>query len=599
VRLPTPVARLAVVVALASCGGAPAQGPRFSTDWQDDGGASIERIRQRIATSSPPPAADGRVASAPFGHAADVVVGVSRASDEIIGLPLARGASRWTFAHALDTRPVVAGTLVFGSGGGELFALDAASGRVVWKRPAAGLTLVGAGDDGAASALVLHRNGGLGSALWAVARDGVLRQVVETEQALGAPAVVAGLAFVPWASQYVSVIDLSSGGEVARVTLREQVQRAWTQAGALWFGDRTFVRFDANIREASKGGASKAALPQRELPGTPALTLAPAPLSVSANALDKVRLYARPAATDAGAAIADGRWYATYFRLAMGFVASDGKLAWVHVHDTNLLGGAAAEGALVLCDEAGAVTQLDANTGAVLLSAQLGAPLRSCVANADAFHPPSLQGESQPLTRQLEEAVRVRDAELATAQALLLRELAAMTDASATQTLIDLASDPRTSPALVDGAREALAKRRSGADAMKAALARHVDFLKDVLLPPPVGPMARALGEMRDRSAAPLLAAHLLDPNDRPEDIRDVAVALTAVAGPDEIGALRQFLAMYRANAEDDDMAEAVVSVAHALVALGGKPARAEIDALVQDPMTVAYVREHLSTSSP
>ncbi len=67
-------------------------------------------------------------------------------------------------------------------------------------------------------------------------------------------------------------------------------------------------------------------LPARELPGTPAL-MAPGaePIGALASASDKVHLYARPQGTDSGAAIADDRWYATYFRLAMGFGTSQGK----------------------------------------------------------------------------------------------------------------------------------------------------------------------------------------------------------------------------------------------------------------------------------
>ena len=42
---------------------------------------------------------------------------------------------------------------------------------------------------------------------------------------------------------------------------------------------------------------------------------------------------------------------------------------------------------------------------------------------------------------------------------------------------------------------------------MEAALERHYDFLKDVLRSPPVGPIAQALGAMKETRAAPLLAA--------------------------------------------------------------------------------------------
>ena len=95
------------------CGGRrPRASNLFSTDWSDDGGISIDGVR-----------------ATPRGRAvrrrgADVVVGVAGNADKIVGMPLAGGA-KWTFAHPLDARPIVAGSVVVGSGGGEVFALDA------------------------------------------------------------------------------------------------------------------------------------------------------------------------------------------------------------------------------------------------------------------------------------------------------------------------------------------------------------------------------------------------------------------------------------------------------------------------------------------
>jgi len=200
-----------------------------------------------------------------------------------------------------------------------------------------------------------------------------------------------------------------------------------------------------------------------------------------------------------------------------------------------------------------------------------------------------------PLVQQLEEAVTADDPELAAAQKVLLRELVAIADASVTKTLIDLASDTRTSPDLLLDVRAAIAKRRSGAEYMEAALKRHYDYLKDVLRAPPVGPIADALGAMKAKSAAPLLAAHLVDPNDTEDDIKQIAAALAILAGPSEVPAMRQFFAMYRATAADDDIAAAVVSVGQALIALQGKLGRTLVEGAASDPMTVQYVREHLS----
>ncbi len=575
----------AVVMALgaiAACGGGQTRLNLFSTDWTDDGGASIDRVWQRIRSTPIPPAAD-------------VVVGVGANDRKMIGLSLADG-SKWTFEHALDARPIVTGSVVVGSGGGEAFALDAATGRLVWKRPTGGLALLGAGDDGTVTAVAFRRAGDTGSVLLAVTHDGQIVRQIETEKALGAPAVVAGLAFVPWAGQYVSVIDLANGDETARVTLRQETSRAWTEGGTLWFGGIGYVRFDERIRDASRGRAATVSVPPRELPGMPKLIpTGTTPLPAAANAEDKTREYAKPMATDSGAALQDDHWYGTYFRLAMGFEAGHSKLTWVHLHDADFIGGAAAGGGLLLCDDQGRVTELDASSGAVLGELQLGEPLHACVVNVDGQRASGTLSDVKPLATQLAEAVRADDPQLVIVQKLLLRELAAAEDESATKALVDAASDPRTSPDLLPDARTALANRRNGASFMEAALARHYDFLKDVLRTPPVGPIAHALGAMKEKAAAPLLASHLLDPADTEDDIKQTAAALAVLAGAGEVPALREFFGMYRATAEDDDMAAAVVNIGQALAATGDKAGRAQIEAAAADPTTVPYARDRLA----
>ncbi|MDP9001097.1 MAG: PQQ-binding-like beta-propeller repeat protein, partial [Myxococcota bacterium] len=231
----------------ASCGGGQTRLNLFSTDWEDDGGASIGRVWQRIG-------------GLPIPASADVVVGVAGHADRMIGLSL-KGGSRWTFAHALDARPIVAGRVVVGAGGGEAFALDVDTGAVLWRRPTGEVEVLGAGDDGTVSVLTFRRSGGSGSVVLAVSHGGDVVRQIETNRALGAPAVLGRMAFVPWAGQYISVIDLANGDETARVTLRSETSRAWTQDGSLWFGEVGFIRFDDHIGDASRGRASIARLP--------------------------------------------------------------------------------------------------------------------------------------------------------------------------------------------------------------------------------------------------------------------------------------------------------------------------------------------------
>jgi outer membrane protein assembly factor BamB len=562
-RLPRALALFLAPV--LGCGGGQIHADAFSTNWSDDGGRTIEAVRQRLGPLKPP-------------AGTDLVVGVTGHLDTLVGSPLG-GGTAWKFTHPLSSRPIVTSAVVVASGAGELFALDAVTGKRLWVRSTGELALRGAGDDGSVTVVTLVSRTGSGSTLLAVARDGSLVQRVETDQDLGTPAVVDKLAFVPWGNQYVSVLDLTSGGEAARVVLREKTSRAWITGGSLYFGEIGLFRFDEHIKDASRNQATHLALPARELPGSPRL-MGPGEgrLDPAAGAQDKIRLYARPNLSTEPLAFVDDRFYATYFRLVMGFTAGKGALAWIHTHGSDILGGAAADGGVVLCDAEGVVTVLAAKTGAEVLQRSLGDPLASCVVQVDGFTPTGAVQDVGSLAGQLQKAIENRDLDLATAQRLLLRELATLTDEEATKILVDIVSDPRTSPALLGDARTELAGRRSGARFMTAALERRYDFLKGVLSPPPVAPIAQALAAMNEKSAAPLLALHLLDPADTSDDVKQAALALVSLGGVAEVPALKQFFAMYRDVPDDEgEMSDALVSAGQALLMQGGADGRATV----------------------
>jgi len=561
-----------------ACGGGQTHPNMFATDWEDDGGKSISAVLARIGATKPP-------------AGADVAVGVAGNSDKVVGVPLA-GGNPWTFAHSVDVRPTIAGSVVVAEGGGELFALDAASGKKLWARQVGPQTMRGAGDDGKITVVSLD-SGGRGSVLLAIDREGNVARQIETDKALGVPAILGGFAFVPWSNQYVSVVDLTNGEEAGRVLLRGKVSHAFAASGSLFFGENEIFRFDDKIKNASRNQATRLALPQRELPGTPSL-MAPGEdkLGPVAMALDKTRMYAHPNGADPIGFDAS-RFYGTYFRMAMAFDSGTTKLAWVYNSPVDIVGGAAGPSTFVACDESGKVVVLDAATGGVERELSLGGPIKSCTVQDDGLTASTPQ-PPPPLSQQISAALLNRDSEMVTGQRLLLRELATLEDETVTKTLVELASNPLTAPLLIADSRTALAARRTGANHMLAALAKHYDFLHDVLLSPPVGPMAQALAAMKEKSAAPLLASHLLDPADTDEDVKQAAAALVDLGGPAELPALKQFFKLYRAYPDSEGVAAAVVSSGQALLAFGGPEGRKIVDAAITDPLTVDALKSRL-----
>ncbi len=564
----------------SGCAGDSSRPKTFSTDWLDDQGKSISEVQARLRGARP-------------GASTDLVVAVAGRNDKIIGLPLG-SAGTWTAQHQLDARPIIAGGVVVVSGGGEVVALDALTGKRLWARPTGGLPVLGAGDDGNVTAITLSR--GSGSTLLIVGRDGAVKRQIETDKVLGDPAVVAGVVFVPWANQYVTAIDPATGDELGRVTLRDKVSRALTIGGTLYFGELAYVRFDERISQASRGQASRVGIPSRELPGTPRL-LVPGTEKVppTANARDRDRLFARPSSGEGPLGIDSQRFYASYFRLIIGFESQRGGLSWVHTHNEDLIGGEAISGGVLLCDEAGKILILDARTGQVTGEKSMGEPIKSCVVQADTFRAPPAAGGGPSLGQQITNALVSREATLATAQRLLLRELATLEDEMATKTLIDIASDPRAAPVLVTDARAAIATRRNGANYMITALGKHYDYLHDVLASPPVGPIADALAAMKETRGAPLLAAHLLDPAITDDDVKRAAAALAVLATDKEVPQLKQFFAMYRGTAETDEIALAVASTGEALLRVSPKDGRALVETAANDAMTVPVAKARLA----
>ncbi|WP_437326082.1 outer membrane protein assembly factor BamB family protein [Sorangium sp. So ce381] len=362
-----------------ACGGGQTQGEAFDPRWKDDGGAGIAAFQQRFAGRRIPLGADVAVG---------VVAGAGAGALELVGVPL-DGGPAWTFAHPLDARPAIAGSVVVGLGRGELFALDARTGELLWTRRAGG-RLRGAGDDGETTVVSLVSTTGATSVVLAVSREGLVLRQIEDSAAIGVPAVVGRYAFLPWQGRYVTVFDLQTGGEVARALLRTEVSRAFLLGGAVFFGGEAATRFDASIGLGAAGRASTARLPARELPGAPVwMTAGTDVLAPTASAGDMARLYARPRPTGPPGIEAE-RFVATYYRAAVGLDARSGALAWAHAGEADFLGGAAYVGGFALCDAHGGISFLDAERGAVAGRASLGRPVQACVVQADGLTAASL-----------------------------------------------------------------------------------------------------------------------------------------------------------------------------------------------------------------
>jgi outer membrane protein assembly factor BamB len=560
---------LAFVASGAGCAKSTDVSAPFNTDWLNDRGNSIAEVERSLRGAPPAPNTN-------------VVVGLT--DNAIVGTPL-DGGRRWTRPASPDTLPAIAGNLVLYSAAGKVHALDATTGAPVWTVDSAGHRLRGAGDDGTTTVLSLGRAGGLrDSLLLGVTRSGSVKLRLESDKELGRPAALGGVAFVPWAGQYVSAIDLESGEESGRLLTRELVSHAIGVGRELFFGERGVMHFDAGIRLASTKQNALAAIPVRVLPGKPRWLPPGGELpAIDTGARARIRIYAAPRWTGSETRFASDRFAATYFRAVMVFDAQNAALSWTRALPSEIVGGAAAESGFVLCAADGKAYRFAAAGGAAR-TVDLGARLRACVVGADTLVVPAGDPPGT-LAEQLAAVLGELDPEMAAAQAFLVTELGRLSDPGVTKTLIGLTTSARIPPDVRNRARDLLALRRSGAEHMLAALERQYDFLSGTL-PPPTGPLAIALRAMGEKRAAPLLARHLNDPSTDLVDLEQAARALEELATPSELTSLKTFFALYRATADEVPLVHAVVSVAQALLRIGGAESKELLERAARDPLT-------------
>jgi outer membrane protein assembly factor BamB len=550
----------------------------FSTGWQSDAGQSIARVEAKLRSAPRP---------------LEVAIAVGVTADGLVGSALPEGKRIWRHSGAVDVVPSIAPNgVVFASGGGEAFALDGQTGEKLWRVAVEPMRLRGAADDGKLSVLSLGKAGTSKSRLIAVDRSGnvVFDQDASTE--LGRPAIRAGVAFVPWGGQYVSAIDVATGDEIGRLLTRDMPSHALDVNGTLYFGQHALVRFDERIKFAESFQATRRMFKFRELPGTPVWLgdgLALPEIDRSARA--RIRLLAAPESTPAGIGVASGSYAGSYFRAVYGFSAQDDHLIWADALEADVVGGAPAASGFVFCDNAGKVHLYDA-TGGTAPVVDLRQKLVVCAVGATALR---VTGSPRgPLALQIENSFRHLDPDMAAAEALLIAELGKLEDREVTRILIALAEEPRVPPPQREQARALLAKRENGAEFMLEALERHYDFVTGSQAPP-VGPLADALARLKDVRAAAPLARHLNDPADSMDDVVRAAKALEVVATSAQSRDLATFFALYRATADDEGLVRAVLSVAAALLRVGGADARALIDRAASDPLTQPDVQRGLA----
>jgi outer membrane protein assembly factor BamB len=569
---------LVVACVLPACGGGGGAGQGFARAWRNDGGESIARLEQEQRTLPKVP---------------NTAVAVGVTAKGLRGAALPDG-DVWHSTTPVDVVPSIAGNLVIATGGDELFALDAKSGKKVWSVPAQGRRLRGAADDGGTTVASLGGERPGESLLLFVDRSGSVVFEAEPEPEIGVPGARGGVAFVPFGDQYVVALEIPTGREIARVLMRDLVSRTLNVGGTLYFGEQAFVRYDDAIRFASANTANRFTFPVRQLPGNPRWLGSGLEVAVvDDSARGRIRLFALPDPSGNGQGLANGAYAVTYFRVIYAFAPPKGGLLFADALPAEAVGGAAFAAGFAFCDASGKV-HLYGATGGRSKTVELGEKIRACAVDGSALS--LLAGTSRgTLVQQIDATLSNLEPDMAAAAGLLIEELGRLPDPDVTRVLVSLAQNSRIIGEQRALVRKLLSERRSGNDEMLTALGRHYDFISGEQ-PPPVGPLADALAAMKETRAAAPLARHLNDPATPEEDVEHAARALETLGTPAELEELRTFFALYRATATSEPLVNAVISVAATLLRVGGTEGKALVDRAGLDPLTVPEVRKALAS---
>jgi hypothetical protein len=566
---------------LGSCGGSAA----FRHTFPDNRAADLDDVSARLSGSPAP--------SAPA-----LAVGVATSPVGLYAYDLAAGRVLWNEPAELGTVPHLAGAYLVSEEGDDAVVRRLDDGSIVQRIPRRGLRLVGAGGEGELGAVVLSTTGGAvaESQLVLLSAGGSVHRF-QVDQALGEPAVRAGMVFVPWGHQNVSVLDGETGAELARLRVREVVGHAISRGDDVFIGQSSLSRFSSALTadppwlEPSETERSSGAELFDDAYAPP-----PAPVSAAHH----VRMAFAPHAADvpSGVELDGGVLYEVFYRAVFALEgptvggAPGDSARWATLTPADVVGISVDAAGIFVADEAGHLMLLETSDGRVSWSADTGIASSYVALRVEGFHPSSNpEGEVLPLRDQLLRVASDTDARLVPARAFSIRLLGASSDPEVTGNLVTLCEDRSLAPSVHTAACETLSRRSVGGDHVVAALGRHARFLEGTGAPP-VGPLARAALAMGERRAVPLLLSQLVDPETPAGDLPALFSALSGFADPAALSPIAEWLRLYHAEPDDSPLGEALAAGARAYGALAGPTAADLLQPLLADPSTHASLRE-------
>ncbi len=579
VRATTLLVTLASGALLGACGA----GVAFDDTFPDSHGERVASVLARLEAHAARAHEEER--------ASQIVVALTEPPARLVASDLGTGSALWEAPVELASTPELAGRSVVTHEGSEIVVRSLESGRVTARFGDHALQLVGAAGEGEDGIVVLSTGGAVGASSVLVGlRGGATSFTATMSQAVGAPAVSAGMAFVPWAHQNLSVVDLGSGSELARVrATRGVAASARVSAGHAFFGQASVAPLGASGEPSFTGLAA-------ELPGTPQLLRdAYRPPYAANGAQHRVRLVYRPIVDGQGAGFDGGTIYLVFYRQIFALTDGGAAVRWVRELPSDVVGAELVDAGLFVFDADGGAHLLSVDDGREVWSRAVGGGrFVMALASVGGLTAGAPTGSVTPLRDQLLAAAASTDARIVPARELAVRLLAGLPDEDVTANVLALCDDPSLTPSVRRTACDGLAMRATGPGPILAALDRHASFLRGVPAPP-VGALARAALAMNARAAVPLLAAHLRDPETSPADLVATLDALARFGDASVTSSIADFIRLYHAESPDAGLGPSLASALRAYRVLAGPTSRELLEQVRDDALALDTVRRAAS----
>jgi len=522
----------------------------------------------------------------------------------LVAFDMSESRVLWSVATDITSRVSVGRHHIYHRVGEDtIVARDVRTGAESWRwQVPKGGTILGLGGDESSAYVVTYRDEGTRRiSKIAAVRDGRVVWEQEAVGRLGSPAAAGGLVYVPFMSQYLTILDAGTGAELARIRPgKEMVTYARPLPEGVFYGDDgVYLLGERSV----KGNRAEAAFRVAKLPKEIVRTFyywdSYNPAQLFYSAFDRNRLLWR-CEVSGDTFEFRGSVVVASFRFLFGFDPKEGQLRWAHAHPRADIAALEHLGpSIAFVATNGEVVLLDAGSGTRAWAASTGVQAIGATFDAEGFAPKGSGTEpAESLAVVLRRIIWDPDRRFVAVKTFAVDALARLPGTEISKELLKIVTTAGVSKEVATRAGDALVQRKDRGvlqDLLAVLRVKH-DYVEGTR---PLGleTVARALGSLEVKEGMDLLVDHLMEPDTSLGAVKEIASAVTRARFREAVFPLRDYLTTYRADPAFAADPSPMIAVVEALLQLGGSKERQLLRFVADDPRTVERLRAYIANA--